>query len=268
MSTYLIGDVQGCFESLQALSKKIKFHPENDRLGFVGDLINRGPKSLETLEFMLTLKNPLIVLGNHDLHLMALYYLRNNRHFSFKHISHTLQAVLDSPNCEELIQFLLQQPFMILEKEFAMVHAGIPPQWSFEATMNAANDAQNAMRQNPKAFFKNIYGNEPDTWNEKLTGWDRTRYTVNALTRMRFCTYDGVLDLENKTDITSDIKFKPWFSWTQPDRDIYFGHWASLNGHCDHPRIFALDTGCAWGGKLTAIRIEDKQLFQLDSVEF
>jgi len=268
MNTYTIGDVQGCFDSLQALLQKIKFNPEQDQLGFVGDLINRGPKSLETLRFIRSLKNPLIVLGNHDLHLLALYFLRDNPDFSFKHISHTVQEILEASDCDALIDFLLQQPFMILKKEFTMTHAGIPPQWSFEVAFNAAIEVQNAMRKNPKAFFENIYGNYPESWNENLMGWDRTRYIVNALTRMRFCTREGVLDLENKTDVSADEKFKPWFSWIQPDRDIYFGHWASLNGRCDNPRVFALDTGCAWGGKLTAVRAEDKKLFQVDSLEF
>ncbi|OGT48430.1 MAG: bis(5'-nucleosyl)-tetraphosphatase (symmetrical) [Gammaproteobacteria bacterium RIFCSPHIGHO2_12_FULL_38_11] len=267
MSTYIIGDVQGCFDSLQALLRAIKFNPEQDHLGFVGDLINRGPKSLQTLRFIRTLRNPFVVLGNHDLHLMALYFLRHNLDFPFKHISHTLQEILEASDCDFLINFLLQQPLMILKKEFMMTHAGIPPQWSFEVALNAAIEAQNTMRKNPKTFFENIYGNHPEAWNEKLMGWDKTRYIVNAFTRMRFCTREGVLDLENKTDVSLNEKYRPWFSWIHPGRDIYFGHWASLNGQCDNPRVFALDTGCAWGGKLTAVRVEDKKLFQVGSLE-
>src|SRR3990167_8665927 len=134
MSTYLIGDIQGCFDSLQALLAKIQFDPKKDRLAFVGDLVNRGPKSLETLRFITQLKNPLVVLGNHDLHLLALYFLRESAAsiLKFNSISHTLRDVLEAPDCDALIHFLLQQPLMHLEKTFAMVHAGIPPQWSIE----------------------------------------------------------------------------------------------------------------------------------------
>lgn len=270
MSVYIIGDVQGCFDSLQALLEKINFNPEKDQLGFVGDLVNRGPKSLETLRFISQLKNPLIILGNHDLHFMALYFLRESATdmLKFKHISHTLRDVLEAPDCDALIHFLLQQPFMVLEKEFAMMHAGIPPQWSIKEAFSAANEAQKTMYENPVLFFEHIYGNDPAVWHENLTGWDRTRYIINAFTRMRFCTKTGELDLENKTDISTHEQFQPWFSWIHPSIDVYFGHWASLNGRCDNPRVFALDTGCAWGETLTAIRAEDKKLFQVDSLEF
>jgi len=259
--TYIIGDVQGCFDSLQALLQKINFNPDKDQLGFVGDLVNRGPQSLETLRFIQQLNNPLIVLGNHDLHLMALYFLRDNPQFQFKHISHTLEDILNAHDCDELIYFLLQQPFMILKKDFAMVHAGIPPQWSIEAAFNAANQATKTMRADPAIFFKHIYGNYPNAWNETLTDWDRTRYVINALTRMRFCTSQGELDLENATLISTNENYRPWFEWTIPPIDIYFGHWAALNGHSTNPKVFALDTGCAWGGALTAIRVEDKAIF-------
>ena len=261
MATYLIGDVQGCLDSLQALLTKINFNPENDRLGFVGDLVNRGPKSLETLDFILSLKNPLVVLGNHDLHFLALYFLGASH---FHSISHTLDNVLNSPLCKKYIDFLLQQPFLICEDRFAMVHAGIPPQWTIETAQKYSNEISMLLQKNPIAFFKNIYGNDPTTWNENLTDWDRARYIVNAFTRIRFCDAKGVLDLENKTDVSADLNFKPWFSWrsiAENKLPIYFGHWASLEGRCNHPTIFALDTGCAWNGKLTAVRLEDQKLF-------
>lgn len=276
MNTYLIGDVQGCFDSLQALLQKINFNPDRDRLGFVGDLVNRGPKSAETLRFVSQLKNPLIVLGNHDLHLMALYFLRHQKtqlwapqHIHTLHnIAHTLHDVLSAPDCNQLIQFLLQQPFMLLEKEFAMIHAGIPPQWSLEKAFTFANEVQKIMHNNPIVFFENIYGNDPVTWSDHLTDWDRTRYIVNAFIRMRFCTQDGTLDLDNKTNLPAHKKYQPWFSWIHPTRDIYFGHWAALKGCCDNPAVFALDTGCAWGGTLTAIRLTDKKRFWVESLEF
>ncbi|HLB55740.1 MAG TPA: symmetrical bis(5'-nucleosyl)-tetraphosphatase [Coxiellaceae bacterium] len=265
MSTYLIGDVQGCFDSLQALLKKINFNPEKDRLGFVGDLVNRGPKSLEVLQFISQLKNPLVVLGNHDLHFMALYSLRD--HHLFKTIPHTLNEILDAPDCKNLINFLLQQPLMIVENNIVMVHAGIPPQWSIEEALQHARDVEKIMRTNPILFFENIYGNDPAIWRDDLTEWDRSRYILNAFTRMRFCSQTGELDLDNKTDQAADEKWRPWFEWIQPTMPIYFGHWASLNGCSTNPMIFALDTGCAWGQTLTAIRLEDHQLFSIKALE-
>lgn len=269
MSTYIIGDVQGCFDSLQALLQKINFDPHTDRLGFVGDLVNRGPKSLETLRFIHQLHNPLVVLGNHDLHLMALYFLQRKSHVEFKHISHTLQAILDAEDCHTLINFLLQQPFVYRdsEKQFVMIHAGIPPQWSIEQALQHGIEAQKIMQQDPVLFFENIYGNQPTTWQEDLAGWDRVRYIINALTRMRYCTQEGTLELDNKTAQSAHLAFRPWFSWVNFPIDIFFGHWASLDGRCDNPRVFALDTGCAWGRTLTALCVENKQVFSVTSIE-
>lgn len=265
MSTYIIGDLQGCFDSLQALLKKIAYDPTIDRLGFVGDLVNRGPKSLETMRFLMQLKNPLIVLGNHDLHLMALYFLKN-RH-AFKNISHTLQSILSASDCDDIIQFLITKPFLIVESQFALVHAGIPPQWTLQTAMHYANKISAKMQENPILFFEKIYGNEPATWRDDLSEWDEIRYAVNALTRMRFCNQVGVLDLENKTASASHTIYRPWFEWIHPNIDIYFGHWAALRGQCSNPRTIALDTGCAWGETLTACCVETKTLFSVESVE-
>lgn len=269
MSTYIIGDVQGCFDSLQALLQKINFDPVNDRLGFAGDLVNRGLKSLETLRFIYQLRDPIIVLGNHDLHLMALYFLQHKPHLEFKHISHTLQVMLEADDCQTLIYFLLQQPFLYhdVKKNFVMTHAGIPPQWSIEEAAQHAIAAQHVMQNDPVLFFEKMYGDQPTAWQNNLTGWDRVRYIVNALTRMRYCTQEGTLDLHNKTDQSTHPEFRPWFSWKNFDTDILFGHWASIEGRSDNPRVFALDTGCAWGRTLTALRIEDKKLFEIASIE-
>lgn len=253
MKTYLIGDVQGCFDSLQALLEKIHFNPATDQLGFVGDLVNRGPKSLETLRFIYQLHNPLIVLGNHDLHFLALYF----QNIPFAKHDHTLQVLLNAPDCPQLIDFLLHQPFLHIDQSnhFAMVHAGIPPQWTLSEAQYHAHEAQQLLQKNPTQFLTEIYGNQPERWEDAKTKWDRMRYIVNAFTRMRFCTKTGELDLTNKLDLSTDPAFRPWFEWINPDMDIYFGHWASLDGNCGKPRIFALDTGCAWGGRLTAQRV-------------
>jgi bis(5'-nucleosyl)-tetraphosphatase (symmetrical) len=265
MTTFIIGDVQGCFDSLHALLEKIDFNPQKDQLGFAGDLVNRGPKSLETLRFIMQLKNPLIVLGNHDLHLLALHFLSDR----FTHIPHTMEALLQAPDCNALIDFLLQQPFISQHttEQFTLVHAGIPPQWTIDEAIIYAKEIHESMRHNPALFFQNMYGNQPASWDNNLSGWDRTRYIVNALTRMRFCSKGGELELENKTDVSSSEKFRPWFAWRNDVDRIYFGHWASLNGHCDKASIHALDTGCAWGGSLTAIRTTDQMRFSVNALE-
>lgn len=253
MKTYIIGDVQGCFDQLQDLLKKIQFKPETDRLGFVGDLVNRGPKSLETLRFIYELNNPLIVLGNHDLHLLALYFHATH----FKKHDHTLDAVLAAKDCPKLIDFLLSQPFMHVDtqQQFVIVHAGIPPQWSVNEAFDHAQTVQKLLQKNPEKFLTEIYGDQPARFEDAKTEWERARYTVNALTRMRFCTKSGELDLINKKNISIDPAFAPWFEWIAPEMDIYFGHWASLKGGSNKPRIHALDTGCVWGGPLTATAV-------------
>jgi bis(5'-nucleosyl)-tetraphosphatase (symmetrical) len=265
MATYLIGDVQGCFDALQALLHHISFDPRKDRLGFVGDLVNRGDKSLETLAFISHVNDPLIVLGNHDLHLMALYFLGESK---FHKISHTLQDVLASSHCKKYIDFLLSKPFVHQDAAFAMVHAGIPPQWSIDVAKKHSDDVSSLLQKTPEAFFMHIYGDAPLLWCDDLQGWERARYIVNAFTRMRFCDQKGVLDLQNKKDVSDDAHYQPWFSWraySNDAKDIYFGHWASLEGRCHQPHVFALDTGCAWGGRLTAMRVEDHQLFSVNN---
>lgn len=262
MKTYIIGDIQGCFDSLNILLEKIDYNPTTDRLGFVGDLVNRGPKSLETLRFISELKDPLVVLGNHDLHLIALHYRQ-----APINDAHTLGDILSASDCPKLIDWLLSQPLLYHDtlRQYVLVHAGIPPQWSIEKACNLASEASRELQKNPILFLKNIYGNKPTAWNDNLTGWDRLRYIVNGLTRMRFCQKNGDLSLENKSNHSSDTNEKPWFKWhTNLKQTLYFGHWAALNGKCDIPNIIALDTGCVWGGKLTAVRLEDKKIFSVE----
>jgi len=257
---YIIGDVQGCYKELQHLLDVVDYNPNKDRLGFVGDLVNRGPQSLETLRFIKSLNNPLVVLGNHDLHLCAMaedIVPRNS--------DSSLNAILDAPDKDELMTWLRQQPLIHYDSDnnFLALHAGVPPQWTIEQAVSYAREVENELRnKNFKAFLSKMHGNEPSEWNENLTGADRLRYIVNALTRIRFCTADGKLDLTNKTDTPTNPKYKPWFEWRENDNvDIIFGHWASLEGRCNKPGFYALDTGCVWGNKLTALRVEDKRLF-------
>ena len=197
MATYIIGDVQGCFDELQLLLKHIKFDPQQDQLGFVGDLVSRGPKSLETLRFIKSLDNPLVVLGNHDLHLLALGHgviHRNN--------THSLAAINTAPDREELLHWLAQQAIMMTnhEEHFVLVHAGIPPQWDVATAQSYADELSAILKSDQCIeFLDHMYGDQPDTWSDALTGWDRLRYITNAFTRMRFCSASGRLVLNNKT---------------------------------------------------------------------
>ncbi|EKD92024.1 MAG: diadenosine tetraphosphatase [uncultured bacterium] len=267
MNTYIIGDVQGCYDSLMALLDAVKFNPEEDRLGFVGDLVNCGPKSLETLRFIKQLKDPIVVLGNHDLRLLATAFCLNATQDP---MSDTLTEILHAPDYGELIHWLLKQSLMYWDKvqNFVLIHAGIPPIWSIEVTYQYAENVMQMMRANPVQFFENIYGNEPVLFREDLSKWDQVKYILNALTRMRFCNQNGHLDLKNKTDFSIDPEYRPWFHWIDPIMDLFFGHWASLDSaQCRHPKIHALDTGCVWAGELSAKRVEDKQAFSIHAQE-
>ena len=261
MSTYIIGDVQGCFSELQALLNIINFDPAKDRLGFTGDLINRGPDSLNTLRFIQSLNDPIVVLGNHDFHFLALaggqmIYEGN----------HTLQPLLNAPDCLILADWLRQQPLIYYDAslEFCVVHAGIPPQWSLISALDYAAEVEVQLQSDDfSSFVKTLYGDEPIEWTENLSGMSRLRYIVNALTRMRYCDYKGKLDLVNKNNYNHKPGLHPWFYWYELSPQIIFGHWAALGGRCFKPKCVAIDTGCAWGGGLTAYRVEDGRRFYM-----
>ncbi len=263
MATYAIGDIQGCYDSLVKLLDQINFNEKSDTLWFAGDIVNRGPKSLETLRFINNLPNKRIVLGNHDIHLIALAY---GHPFEGKH---TMQDILKAPDKEELIEWLCQQPLAYYDKEldFLMVHAGVIPQWNITDILNHSKEFETLLLQ-PKLRSElciKLYGDEPSTWSDKLSGWERIRFIVNVLTRIRYCYSDGRLELNHKGPIgTQPTNSLPWFyldNRKTKNNNIIFGHWASLEGKANTPNIFALDTGCLWGGKLTALRLEDKKLF-------
>lgn len=260
MSTYIFGDIQGCFDSLQALLDKLKYDPARDQLGFVGDLVNRGPQSLETLRFIKSLNNPIVVLGNHDLHLLALGYEIIERKES-----HQLKQVTSANDAPELLDWLRKQPVTYLHQptNTLLVHAGVPPQWSIDEAVQYGEEVHAALSStNFKEFLAQMYGKEPRVWNPNLSRWDRLRYIVNAFTRVRFCSATGELDLDNTTNQSSQPNiFKPWFEWRKGDKaSIAFGHWASLEGRCPFKGFYALDTGCVWGGRLTALELETGRL--------
>lgn len=264
MATYAIGDIQGCFESLQCLLEKIAFNPELDTLWLVGDLINRGPDSLATLRFLYSIRSSVeFVLGNHDLHFLAVAAgLRK------KGQSDTLQSLLDAPDLPVLSAWLQQGKLLHSDPKlgFTMVHAGIPPMWSLPQAQAHAREVEAVLQSRYCAeFLSGMYGNQPNRWRNKLIGVERLRLITNYFTRMRFCTADGLLELETKESMAAaPLGFAPWFAHaerkTQGEK-IIFGHWAALEGRANTPNIYALDTGCVWGGALTALRLEDEQLF-------
>lgn len=273
MSTYAIGDIQGCQQELLNLLNAINFDPANDQLWFVGDLVNRGPASLDTLRFVRDLGTSAItVLGNHDLHLLAIAFTDTR-----PRKKDTLDSVLAASDCDELLDWLRRQRLLHHDPTvgYTLVHAGIAPHWDLRQAQDCATEVQAVLSgKHYREFFKHIYGNEPDTWNNKLEGLDRWRYTVNVLTRMRYCYPDGRLALGEKEPPGSQPRgLKPWFELKQRrnrDQKIVFGHWSTLRlSGVDYTvhNVFPLDTGCIWGGRLTALRLEDKKEFSVPSLQ-
>lgn len=265
MATYAIGDIQGCFDSLQRLLDKCAFDPARDRLWLVGDLVNRGPKSLETLRFIKSLGDAaLTVLGNHDLYLLMVA----EGGAKLRGKDDTLQAILDAPDRPELLEWLRRQPLCHTEGEFCLVHAGLLPQWTTAQARELAREVETAL-QGPqyREFIANMWGSQPDAWSDDLTGWPRLRAVVNAMTRMRFCTAAGVMDFRVKGKIANaPAGFIPWFDVPgrrSADAVLVTGHWSAL-GLMLTDKLLALDSGCLWGGHLTALRLEDRQVFQVD----
>ena len=264
MTSYAVGDIQGCLQPLLCLLDDVNFTPEKDRLWIAGDLVNRGPQSLETLRFLKSLgSSTSIILGNHDLHLMAIA-----RGHQYPRPKDTLDDILDAPDCYELIDWLRQQKIMHYDDVlgYAMVHAGIPPQWGLKKALRRAGEVETMLRSdNIDDFLQDMYGNLPDQWHKELSGTERLRVITNYFTRMRFCSKDGVLELKSKSGIdTAPTGFKPWFAHEHrkmAQHKIIFGHWAALEGKVDTPNVFALDTGCVWGGTLTMMRLEDGKRF-------
>ncbi|CAM4458049.1 MAG: Bis(5'-nucleosyl)-tetraphosphatase, symmetrical [Legionellaceae bacterium] len=266
MANYAIGDIQGCFNALEQLLKIIHFNPTHDQLWITGDLINRGPHSLKVLRFLKNLPiPPYIVLGNHDLHFLAVAY-----GVLPAHEKDTFDDVLMATDKEELCTWLRNQPLLWHDEKlnYAMTHAGIFPLWTLEEAKNYAHElAQLLQSPNYKDFLANQYGNTPIDWHQNLTGWERYRFIVNSFTRMRFCTLQGELELHTKTGIENTPPgLIPWFKFPHrktQETNIIFGHWAALNRKVNEPQVFALDSGCVWGESLTAMRLEDKTYFHV-----
>ncbi|GEM74298.1 symmetrical bis(5'-nucleosyl)-tetraphosphatase [Vibrio sagamiensis] len=262
MATYIVGDIQGCLDELQQLLAQVNFSTLHDQLWLAGDLVARGPKSLETLRFIKSLdRSATVVLGNHDLHLLAVAH-------GLKPIKEKDQtaAILSAPDKEALLSWLIKQPLLAEHHDFVMCHAGVSPLWDLSTAKACAREVEQILQSDQLAWLlENMYTNQPDQWNPSLVGLDRYRYTINALTRMRFCHPDGRLDMDCKLppDEVSTQELLPWFQLPQRielGKSVLFGHWAALQGHHDE-HVIGLDTGCVWGGALTMIRWEDKQIF-------
>ena len=260
MATYAIGDVQGCYDELRALLERIGFNRAHDRLWFVGDLVNRGPKSLAVLRFVKDLGEcAVVVLGNHDLHLITQF-----EGFEKKRQDDTFDDVLDAPDAKVLIDWLRARPMMHAEGGWAMVHAGLLPQWSIETSLGLANEVELALRAaGYRDFLANMYGSKPERWDDALQGWDRLRVIVNAMTRMRFCTPEGAMEFRSN-GVEPPAGYRAWYEGRTDERPVLFGHWSAL-GLKLTDRIAGLDTGCVWGGALTALRLEDRWLAQVPS---
>ncbi len=260
MATYAIGDVQGCYDELQALIERIGFNRTHDRLWFVGDLVNRGPKSLEVLRFVKELGDrAVVVLGNHDLHLLTQY-----EGFERKRKDDTFDDVLGAPDAKDLVDWVRTRPMMHVEGNYAMVHAGLLPQWTVPVALSLAEEAVAALRApDYRDFLANMYGSKPERWDDALSGWDRLRVIVNAMTRMRFCTPDGAMEFHSN-GIEPPAGYVPWYEARDDGKCVVFGHW-SARGLRLTEKIAALDTGCVWGGPLTALRLEDRSLVQVPS---
>ncbi|MCG9695814.1 symmetrical bis(5'-nucleosyl)-tetraphosphatase [Shewanella sp. Isolate11] len=264
MATYFIGDIQGCFDELQAILAKVEFNPSKDELWIVGDMVARGDKSLETLRYIKSLDDAAKpVLGNHDLHLLAL-------HNKIKRVnpSDKLGELLNAPDCPQLIDWLRTQPLIRQhpKQQIVMTHAGIPPQWNINTATTQAAAVEQVLRSDNylSQLIAQMYTNDIDSWSAEMPETEQLVYCVNALTRMRYLYADGRLDFDCKQPPESNTNplIKPWFLYPRADNNqsiMVFGHWAALMGQVDSPQFKALDTGCCWGEHLTLWHLETNQ---------
>lgn len=265
MATYAIGDVQGCFDQLQQLLQAIDFQTPRDTLWLTGDLVNRGPRSLEVLRFVRELgEHAITVLGNHDLHTLAVAC----GHDKYKK-KDTIDDVLEAPDRTELLDWLRHRPLFHHDDRlnFTLLHAGLVPQWDLPTAQRLAAEVETVLR-GPEhyEFLERMYGNKPECWSEDLQGWPRLRFITNCMTRLRYCDSQGRLDLKAKGPPgTQPAPFLPWFEVpgrASANLRIIFGHWSTLD-RIHAPGVYALDTGCVWGGSLTALCLDDGRLIEV-----
>jgi bis(5'-nucleosyl)-tetraphosphatase (symmetrical) len=256
VATWAIGDIQGCYDQLRELLASIKFCEDDDTLWLVGDLVNRGPKNVATLEYLMSLPHVHTVLGNHDLHFLA---AANGIRAPSK--GDTMTDLLSSRRLEDFVDWLRGQPFIQVSKDrqYVMTHAGLPPIWDLTTCIQRAAEVETALRSDHYAqFLEHMYGNEPAGWSDELTGMDRLRVITNYFTRLRYCTAEGRMELTSNGNLHPQ-GYAPWFSFPRPGSETFallFGHWAAIEGHTGIERFIALDSGCVWGRRLTAYHLE------------
>lgn len=260
MASWAIGDVQGCFDELAELLGRIGFEPARDTLWFVGDLVNRGPKSLEVLRFVRELGDAArVVLGNHDLHLVC-----RAEGLWPRRPDDTLDPILAAPDGLALVSWLRTRPLMHIEGEVAMVHAGLLPGWTARRARGCAQEVESVLAApGYRDFLACMYGSEPSRWTDALQGWDRLRAIVNVFTRMRFTTIDNDIEVRTK-GAAAPPGFRPWFEFRDDPQEPFLvcGHWSTLGVKLT-PAVAAIDSGCVWGGALTALCLEDRRLVQV-----
>lgn len=260
MATYIVGDLHGCFNEFQLLLEKVNYNPKQDELFLTEDLVARGEDSLACLRFVKdSANNAKTVLGNHDLHLLGIKRVKPND---------KIDAIFEAKDRLDLQNWLRNQPLVIHhpKHQFLLTHAGISPEWDLATTLACAKEAEKVLQSDNYAdYIAQMYENKPERWSEDLQGVERWRYIINVFTRMRFCYTDKRLDFDCKLPLEqAPQELLAWFDLDNPlftQKNIIFGHWASLMGKCTRPNIYALDTGCAWGSHLTMLRWEDKQIF-------
>ncbi len=270
MPTYAIGDIQGCYDEFRALLELIKFDSAKDQLWLAGDLVNRGPKSLEVLRFCKQLQpQPIVVLGNHDVFSLAVMQglLAQSKH-------DTLTPLVEADDITELWDWLRSQKLFHYDASLnaCMVHAGIPPQWDIAKTQQLAKEVETVLQnEHCQDFLSVMEGNKPSLWQDDLQGHDRIRCIVNYLTRLRFCDSQGCMELETKTQIgTQPEGFYPWFRMKNrkvTQTTIVFGHWAALGGQLEEANVVGVDTGCVWGRYLSAYCLEEKTWFRIPAIK-
>jgi bis(5'-nucleosyl)-tetraphosphatase (symmetrical) len=263
MAIFAIGDIQGCYDELRSLLNKINFKSDRDRLWFTGDLVNRGPRSLETLRFIHALaENASIVLGNHDLHLLATAYDHER-----PGKKDTFDDILKAPDRDPLLEWLRHQPLIHVDNEIGMVmlHAGLHPNWDIQTAISLSREVEKTLQgEQHIEFYKHMYGDKPSTWSDDLAGWLRLRYITNIFTRLRYCDDTGNISLQYKgAPGTQPEGLLPWFeieNRASRNEHIIFGHWSTLilADNVEYKNVYPLDTGCLWGGALTALRIDTK----------
>lgn len=263
MAIYLVGDIQGCFSELQSLLQQVNFDASSDQLWAAGDIVARGPNSLETLRFIKSLgENAKIVLGNHDLHLLATYaglkkVKKNDR----------LTTLLEAPDVDDLMDWLARQPLIrqLPNENAYMSHAGISPQWSIKKALKYAQKAEKKIAGSERnKWLAKMYGEYPQNWHDAKSKEEKFRFTINSLTRMRFCNQDLSLEFQSKQAPNNSVtNIQPWFKHNKAleDSTWIFGHWASLMGETGQENVYALDTGCVWGNHLTLLRWHDRAVF-------